>query len=59
MIKINIYLQVVEMLHWLLNTFGHDKTNPESKNYNYRLQRIYFSCLTFHISVKFFINFIN
>lgn len=40
------------MLYWLLETFGHDKSNPSSKNYNYRLQRIHFHCLTYHIVVS-------
>lgn len=44
--------KVVEMLYWLLNTFGNDKSNPEAKNYNYRLQRIHFHCLTYHIVVS-------
>ena len=44
--------KVVEMLYWLLETFGNDKTNPSSKNYNYRLQRIHFHCLTYHIVVS-------
>ena len=44
--------KVVEMLYWLLETFGHDKSNPSAKNYNYRLQRIHFHCLTYHIVVS-------
>uniref|UniRef100_A0AC34QQ58 ADP-dependent glucokinase n=1 Tax=Panagrolaimus sp. JU765 TaxID=591449 RepID=A0AC34QQ58_9BILA len=44
--------KVVEMLYWLLSTFGHDRTNPESPAYNYRLQRIHFHCLTYHIVVS-------
>lgn len=41
------------MLHWLLTTYGHEKSNPEAKNFSYRLQRIHFSSLTYHISVGF------
>uniref|UniRef100_A0A915E476 Uncharacterized protein n=1 Tax=Ditylenchus dipsaci TaxID=166011 RepID=A0A915E476_9BILA len=44
--------KVVEMLHWLLTTYGHNKSNVESRNYNYRLQRIHFHCLTYHIMVN-------
>lgn len=44
--------KVVEMLYWLLSTFGHDRTNSESPAYNYRLQRIHFHCLTYHIAVS-------
>ncbi|KAI6216455.1 hypothetical protein M3Y99_01820700 [Aphelenchoides fujianensis] len=44
--------KVVEMLNWLINTLGHDRTNPNAKNYNYRLQRIHFHCLTYHIVVS-------
>lgn len=44
--------KVVEMLYWLLTTLGRDKSNPSSNNYNYRLQRIHFHCLTYHIIVS-------
>ena len=44
--------KVVEMLYWLLSTFGNDRTRPESPNYKYRLQRIHFTCLTYHIVVS-------
>ncbi|KAI6217535.1 hypothetical protein M3Y95_01214000 [Aphelenchoides besseyi] len=44
--------KVVEMLNWLLTTLGHDRSNPAAKNYNYRLQRIHFHCLTYHIVVS-------
>uniref|UniRef100_A0A914DQ06 ADP-dependent glucokinase n=1 Tax=Acrobeloides nanus TaxID=290746 RepID=A0A914DQ06_9BILA len=43
--------KVVEMLYWLLTNFGNDK-DPDSKNYNYRLERIHFHCLTYHIMVS-------
>jgi len=44
--------KVVEILYWLLSTFGHNKASPDSPNYNYRLQRIHFHCLTYHIVVS-------
>ncbi|WKX93025.1 hypothetical protein Q1695_010781 [Nippostrongylus brasiliensis] len=44
--------KVVEMLDWLLRTFGRDRVNPGSKNYAYRLQRIHFQCLTYQIMVS-------
>ncbi|CAI4230870.1 unnamed protein product [Auanema sp. JU1783] len=44
--------KVVEMLHWLLHTFGRVKTNPKSISEGYRLQRIHFHCLTYHIMVS-------
>ncbi|KAI1706031.1 ADP-specific phosphofructokinase/Glucokinase conserved region domain-containing protein [Ditylenchus destructor] len=44
--------KVVEMLHWLMTKYGHSKLNPEAKNYNYRLQRIHFHTLTYHIMVN-------
>lgn len=47
---IHVY-KVVEMLYWLLTKFGHDSTDPESKNYQYRLSRIHFHSLTFHLMV--------
>jgi len=40
------------MLYWLLSNYGHDRNNPESKNYNQRLQRIHFYSLTYHIMVN-------
>ena len=40
------------MLYWLLTTFGHDRTRPDAPNFNYRLQRIHFHCLTYHIVVS-------
>ena len=40
------------MLYWLLTTFGNDRTRPESPNFKYRLQRIHFTCLTYHIVVS-------
>lgn len=43
--------KVVEMLRWLLTTYGHDKSNLESKNYKYKLSRIHFHSLTFHLMV--------
>lgn len=43
--------KVVEMLNWLITTYGYDKSNPESKNSNYRLTRIHFHSLTFHLMV--------
>ncbi|KAK6039736.1 hypothetical protein COOONC_22760 [Cooperia oncophora] len=44
--------KVVEMLDWLLRTFGRDRMNPNSKNYGYRLQRIHFQCLTYQMVVS-------
>ncbi|CAK5029842.1 unnamed protein product [Meloidogyne enterolobii] len=44
--------KAVEMLYWLLSNYGHDRNNPESKNYNQRLQRIHFYSLTYHIMVS-------
>uniref|UniRef100_A0A7E4VT23 ADP-dependent glucokinase n=1 Tax=Panagrellus redivivus TaxID=6233 RepID=A0A7E4VT23_PANRE len=44
--------KVVEMLHWLMTTFGHDRSKPDAPNYNYRLNRIHFRCMTFHIAVS-------
>ncbi|KAL3121071.1 hypothetical protein niasHT_005331 [Heterodera trifolii] len=44
--------KAVEMLYWLLTTYGHDRTNPESKSYNQRLQRIHYYSLTYHIMVN-------
>ncbi|RCN44609.1 ADP-specific Phosphofructokinase/Glucokinase region [Ancylostoma caninum] len=43
---------VVEMLDWLLKTFGRDRMNPNSKNFGYRLQRIHFQCLTYQMVVS-------
>uniref|UniRef100_A0A915PPU9 HORMA domain-containing protein n=1 Tax=Setaria digitata TaxID=48799 RepID=A0A915PPU9_9BILA len=43
--------KVVEMLYWLLTKFGHDSSDPESENYKYRLSRIHFQSLTFHLMV--------
>ncbi|KAM3719074.1 putative ADP-dependent glucokinase [Dirofilaria immitis] len=43
--------KVVEMLYWLITKFGHDSSDPESKNYKYRLSRIHFHSLTFHLMV--------
>ncbi|VDM97791.1 unnamed protein product [Thelazia callipaeda] len=43
--------KMVEMLYWLLTKFGHDGSSPESKNYKYRLSRIHFHSLTFHLMV--------
>ncbi|KAL3994811.1 ADP-specific Phosphofructokinase/Glucokinase conserved region family protein [Acanthocheilonema viteae] len=47
---IHVY-KVVDMLYWLLTKFGHNSTDPESKNYHYRLSRIHFYSLTFHLMV--------
>ncbi|VDK70221.1 unnamed protein product [Litomosoides sigmodontis] len=47
---IHVY-KVVDMLYWLLTKFGHDSNDPESKNYQYRLSRIHFHSLTFHLMV--------
>ncbi|VDK42679.1 unnamed protein product [Anisakis simplex] len=44
-------VHVVEMLYWLLTTYGHDKSDPESKNFKYKLSRIHFHSLTFHLMV--------
>ncbi|ETN69811.1 ADP-specific Phosphofructokinase/Glucokinase conserved region [Necator americanus] len=44
--------KVVEMLDWLLKTFGRDRMNPNSKNFGYRLQRIHFQCLTYQMVVS-------
>uniref|UniRef100_A0A1I7WRI1 DDE_Tnp_1_7 domain-containing protein n=1 Tax=Heterorhabditis bacteriophora TaxID=37862 RepID=A0A1I7WRI1_HETBA len=44
--------KVVEMLDWLLRTFGRDRSNPKTKNYGYRLQRIHFHCLTYQLMVS-------
>ncbi|PIO74251.1 hypothetical protein TELCIR_03741, partial [Teladorsagia circumcincta] len=44
--------KVVEMLDWLLRTFGRDRMNPNSKNYGYRLQRIHFQCLTYQMVAR-------
>ncbi|KHJ74732.1 hypothetical protein OESDEN_25652 [Oesophagostomum dentatum] len=44
--------KVVEMLDWLLKTFGRDRSNPNSKNFGYRLQRIHFQCLTYQMVVS-------
>ncbi|VDO25993.1 unnamed protein product [Onchocerca flexuosa] len=43
--------KVVEMLYWLITKFGHDSSDPQSKNYKYRLSRIHFHSLTFHLMV--------
>uniref|UniRef100_A0A0R3RPU5 PKS_AT domain-containing protein n=1 Tax=Elaeophora elaphi TaxID=1147741 RepID=A0A0R3RPU5_9BILA len=43
--------QVVDMLYWLFTKFGHNSSDPESKNYHYRLSRIHFHSLTFHLMV--------
>ncbi|CAD6194429.1 unnamed protein product [Caenorhabditis auriculariae] len=43
--------KVVEMLHWLLKTFGRDIKDPNTTKTGYRLQRIHFHCLTYHIIV--------
>ncbi|TKR72249.1 hypothetical protein L596_019725 [Steinernema carpocapsae] len=48
---VHVY-KVVEMLYWLITKYGQDKTNVESKNYNFRLQRIHFHCLTYHLIVS-------
>ncbi|CAK5084040.1 unnamed protein product [Meloidogyne enterolobii] len=48
----DILKRAVEMLYWLLSNYGHDRNNPESKNYNQRLQRIHFYSLTYHIMVS-------
>uniref|UniRef100_A0A1I7YMB6 ADP-dependent glucokinase n=1 Tax=Steinernema glaseri TaxID=37863 RepID=A0A1I7YMB6_9BILA len=49
--SLHVY-KVVEMLHWLISKYGQDRSNAESKNYNYRLQRIHFHCLTYHLIVS-------
>ncbi|MFH4978692.1 hypothetical protein AB6A40_005401 [Gnathostoma spinigerum] len=43
--------KVTEMLYWLLTTYGFNDTDPESENAKYRLQRIHFHSLTFHMMV--------
>uniref|UniRef100_A0A0N5ANK8 PKS_AT domain-containing protein n=1 Tax=Syphacia muris TaxID=451379 RepID=A0A0N5ANK8_9BILA len=43
--------KVVEILYWLITTYGYDKTNPSSANYGYKLSRIHFHSLTFHLMV--------
>lgn len=44
--------KAVDMLAWLMKTFGHDRSNPEAKEYHHRLQRIHFYSLTYHIMVS-------
>ncbi|GMR36220.1 hypothetical protein PMAYCL1PPCAC_06415 [Pristionchus mayeri] len=45
--------KVVEMLHWLLRTYGRDRSSgAEGKKAGYRLQRIHFHCLTYHVVVS-------
>ncbi|CAB3405603.1 unnamed protein product [Caenorhabditis bovis] len=48
---VHVY-KVVEMLHWLLKTYGKDPTNSKPAKTGYRLSRIHFHCLTFHIMVS-------
>ncbi|VDD90918.1 unnamed protein product [Enterobius vermicularis] len=43
--------KVVEMIYWLITTYGFDKTDPTSRNYGYKLSRIHFHSLTFHLMV--------
>ncbi|VDM44866.1 unnamed protein product [Toxocara canis] len=43
--------KVVEMLYWLLTTYGHDKSDPQSRSFKYKLSRIHFHSLTFHLMV--------
>ncbi|ULU09041.1 hypothetical protein L3Y34_019912 [Caenorhabditis briggsae] len=44
--------KVVEMLHWLLKTYGRDPTGQNPNKVGYRLSRIHFHCLTYHIMVS-------
>ncbi|CAI5441170.1 unnamed protein product [Caenorhabditis angaria] len=48
---VHVY-KVVEMLNWLLKKFGRDPTNTDSIKTGYRLSRIHFHCLTYHIIVS-------
>lgn len=43
--------KVVDMLHWLLN-YGRHKKDSNGQKIGYRLQRIHFKCLTYHIVVS-------
>jgi len=47
--SINAY-KATEILDWLLTSFGRDKKDPDSKRISYRLQRIHFHSLTYHMS---------
>lgn len=42
--------KATEIMNWLLTTFGPDKKNPDSKKAHYRLQRVHFHCLFYHMS---------
>ena len=45
------------MLHWILRTFGKPSgQNSDPQKQGYRLQRIHFHCLTYHIMAWFFIS---
>lgn len=43
--------KTTEILNWLMTSFGRNPKNPDSKKIHFRLQRIHFHCLTYHMIV--------